>query len=52
MVSALHGSRFGGPSSFEKDGVCFGWQAIVDLLKREVQRKEKNELPRYASLVV
>ena len=48
MVSALRGSCFGGPSSFDRDGVCFEWQAIADL-KRKV---ENIELPRYAFLAV
>ena len=39
MINALYSSQRGGTKSFEIDGVSFGWKAIIDMYKREVERR-------------
>lgn len=46
MVSALHSSRLGGSKSFFKDGQFFGWQTIIDMWAREVERMKANKMTR------
>ena len=38
MINALHSSRIGGTKNFLLNGSEFGWQAIIDLYKRECGR--------------
>lgn len=37
-INALHSSQQGGTKSFEMDGINFGWQTIIDMYKREIER--------------
>ena len=39
MVNALYSSQRGGTKSFEMDGISFGWKAIIDMYKRECDRR-------------
>ena len=39
MINALYSSQRGGTKSFEMDGITFGWQTIIDMYKREVERR-------------
>lgn len=50
MVSALHSSRLGGSKSFLKDGIFFGWQTIIDMWAREVERMKTNKMTRVPKL--
>lgn len=50
MVSALHSSRLGGSNSFFKDGLLFGWQTIIDMWAREVDRMKANKMTRVPKL--
>ena len=51
MIAALYQSRKqGGSNCFVHNGVMFGWEAIEDMLAREVARIKKNELPRVPGL--
>lgn len=54
MVSALYNSRVDGtkPNRFRqgKDGVSFGWEAIEDMLKRELKRIQSGQLVRVQGL--
>ena len=38
MVNALYSSQKGGFKSFTLEGVQFGWQAIIDMYRRECDR--------------
>ena len=50
MVAALHSSRLGGSKSLLKDGIFFGWQTIIDMWVREVERMKTNKLTRVPKL--
>lgn len=51
MIAALYLSRASKSSNrFECGGVQFGWEVIEDMLKREVARMKKNQLPRIPGL--
>ena len=50
MVSALRSSTLGGSKSFYKDGQFFGWQIIVDLWAREVERMKAKKMTRVPKL--
>ena len=54
MVSALcHSSQYAKPSkpsSFDIGGFRFGWEAIENMFKREIQRRQNGELPRVEQL--
>ena len=39
-----------GTNAFDEDGVAFGWEPIEDMLHREVQRRQSNQLPRVPGL--
>ena len=45
MVSALYQSRFskGGTRQFTCDGEIFGWEVIVDMYKRETERRKTGQ---------
>ena len=40
MINALYSSQRGGSKS-EMDGINFGWSAIIDMYKREIERSTK-----------
>ncbi len=40
MINALYSSQRGGTKSFEMNGINFGWRTIIDMFKREVERRE------------
>ena len=43
MINALFSSKSGGTKQFQREGHCtFGWQAILDLYKREIDRASKQ----------
>ena len=42
MVNALYSSRVGGSKQFLLEGICFGWQAIIDLYQRECGRRNSG----------
>ena len=43
MINALFSSKTGGTKQFQREGRCsFGWQAILDLYKRELDRASKQ----------
>ena len=43
MINALFSSKTGGTKQFQLEGRCsFGWQAILDLYKRELDRASKQ----------
>ena len=43
MINALFSSKSGGTKQFQHEGHCtFGWQAILDLYKREIDRASKQ----------
>ena len=51
MIAALYASRSSGSANcFSRQGKQFGWKAIEDMLKREVERMKKNELVRVPGL--
>lgn len=52
MIAALDHSRMRGssPNKFIHDEIQFGWEAIQDMLAREVSRIKRNELPRVPGL--
>ena len=50
MIAALYKSHQGGVNQFKISGIRFGWEAIEDMLKREVSRMQRNELPRVPGL--
>ena len=39
MINALYSSQRGGTKCFEMDGINFGWKAISDMYKREIERR-------------
>ncbi len=39
MINALYSSQRGGTKSFEMNGINFGWRTIIDMFKREVERR-------------
>lgn len=41
-IAALYSSRARGTKSFQKDGVQFGWQPIIDQYERDQTRAEQN----------
>ena len=46
MINALFSSKSGGTKQFQREGQCsFGWQAILDLYKREIGRASQ-QVPR------
>jgi len=49
MINALHSSRIGGTKNFLLNGSEFGWQAIIDLYKRECGRIQTEQLGWYLS---
>ena len=51
MIAALYASKSSGRANcFSIQGTKFGWKAIEDMLKREVERMKKNELVRVPGL--
>lgn len=52
MITALDHSRMRGssPNNFIHDEIQFGWEAIQDMLAREVSRIKRSELPRVPGL--
>ena len=51
MIAALYASRsIGTANCFSMQGTKFGWKAIEDMLKREVERMKNNELVRVPGL--
>ena len=54
MVSALcHSSQYAKPSkpsSFDIGGFRFGWEAIENMFKRQIHRRQNEELPRVERL--
>ena len=46
MVSALHSSRTGGTRNFCNNGQCFGWNSIVNVWLRDLERTKKGGLTR------
>ena len=43
MINALFSSKSGGTKQFQREGQCtFGWQAIIDLYKREIDRASQQ----------
>ena len=50
MISQLYQSRPAGTRAFEHQGVCFGWKAIENLYKRELERIKANVLVRVPGL--
>lgn len=52
MIAALDHSHVSrkNPSKFSIDGVQFGWEVIEGMLKREVQWRVNNQLPRVPRL--
>ncbi len=39
MINTLYSSQRGGTKSFKLDGIEFGWKAIIDMYKRECERR-------------
>ena len=52
MIAALDHSRLQttSPSKFSVDGIDFGWEVIEGMLRREVERRKHNQLPRVPKL--
>ena len=54
MVTALNHSsqtaKHSKPSSFDIGGSRFGWEAIENMYKRELARRQNGELPRVENL--
>ena len=51
MIAALYASHSTGTANcFSMQGTQFGWKAIEDMLKREVERMKKSELVRVPGL--
>ena len=51
MIAALYASHSTGTANcFSMQGTQFGWKAIEDMLKREVERMKKSELDRVPGL--
>ena len=51
MIAALYLSRKTKSSNhFQHNGVQFGWEALENMLKREVTRISRNQLPRVPGL--
>lgn len=51
MIAALYASHSSGTANcFSMQDTKFGWKAIEDMLKREVERMKKNELVRVPGL--
>lgn len=50
MIAALYHSKEGRTNNFERKGILFGWTVIEDMLRREVERQKKNQLPRVPGL--
>ena len=43
MINALFSSKSGGTKQFQREGQCtFGWQAIIDLYNREIDRASQQ----------
>ena len=42
MVNALYSSQKGGSKLFTLEGVQFGWQAIIDMYRRECDRRKSG----------
>ena len=51
MIAALYASRgTQSTNDFTRGGIKFGWGAIEDMLKREVERMQTNKLVRVPGL--
>ncbi len=50
MIAALYASKEGGPNKFQRNGIVFGWKSIEDMLRREVERMRRQQLPRVPGL--
>ena len=42
MINVLYSSQKGGTKSFQLDDINFGWQTIIDMYRREVERRQSG----------
>lgn len=50
IIGVLYSSRPGGTKELQLEGASFGWDVIMNLFRREVERRKQNKTERVPGL--